>query len=708
MSIIKGLDNLMRVFKKSIIGIMTATLLASNIVSAASFPSQYENPMPLALGIDVSVWNAKNGRSIDWQAVKNFGVSFVIIKISKRDPDTTLAELVDERFEDFYNGAGAAGLKRGVYVFSYAKNESDAVAEANACLNTLAGRPLEMPVAYDIESNSNIKKLIKKGKAATSDAINAFCDTVEAAGYDSMLYTGANFFRSYIDADLVSDRKLWIARYASLGSNATYSDFSNYSPTTTPYYMWQFSSTANIPSISYTTVSKGKATSHCDVNFIYDPKHTDSSFNNILYNTVTQSDYVYDEYDIPGYNTNNPGNNTNTNNTNVISEPTSIVFTESYVTIDGNNTSSRKLGMMIFPENADQSKIQYMSSDDSIATVSKDGTITPIKTGTVIITANSGFLSASATVNIIKDENKLSSLEFDEPEIFMYSGEKTKVKATATPNDANTKIEYFIDDSSLASISGDGTIKAKAAGETIIIAKAGPISAECDLIIEEAIEKPQKKDKKKDDKKPEAPTDITDKPIKDTPQQPEDKKASNKADKKTSKNKKKDNEAKGLDIKESSIKLGIGDVYKFSFTKPKNMSFDDIVWHSSDTGIISGYNNGKMTAKSVGTATLTIKSKSDSKLKDTVKVTVFNLPTKLSANIKAKTLKKGATFKLKPSFNKNAFATVSYKSSNKKVVKVSKNGNLRAVGKGKATITLTTSNKLKATVTITVNQGGGR
>ena len=85
------------------------------------------------------------------------------------------------------------------------------------------------------------------------------------------------------------------------------------------------------------------------------------------------------------------------------------------------------------------------------------------------------------------------------------------------------------------------------------------------------------------------------------------------------------------------------------------------------------------------------------------KVTVKNAPKKISLNKKSTKLKKGKTFQIKVKFPKNTASNkLTYKSNKPKVAKVDANGKVKALKKGKATITVTTFNKKKAKITITV------
>jgi hypothetical protein len=92
----------------------------------------------------------------------------------------------------------------------------------------------------------------------------------------------------------------------------------------------------------------------------------------------------------------------------------------------------------------------------------------------------------------------------------------------------------------------------------------------------------------------------------------------------------------------------------------------------------------------------------------TCKVTVKVPITKVKINKSSKTVKKGKSFKLTATIvpsNTTDSKTIKWASSNKKVVKVSgkgKTATVKAVGKGKATITATTSNGKKVTCKVTV------
>ena len=81
-------------------------------------------------GIDVSKWNTV----YDWGRVRQAGIEFVFVKVAGRNrTDGSLYK--DPLYDDYINGAQSAGIKVGVYFFSQALNEAEAIEEADYTLN---------------------------------------------------------------------------------------------------------------------------------------------------------------------------------------------------------------------------------------------------------------------------------------------------------------------------------------------------------------------------------------------------------------------------------------------------------------------------------------------------------------------------------------------------------------------------------------------
>jgi GH25 family lysozyme M1 (1,4-beta-N-acetylmuramidase) len=183
------------------------------------------------MGIDVSKWNG----SIDWNAVKNSGVSYVIIRCGYRGSSQG-ALIDDSMFTTNIKGATAAGLKVGVYFFTQAIDEVEAVEEASMVLDRIKGYKISYPVFLDVESSGGRADGIS---TETRTAVcKAFCATIQNAGYTAGVYANKTWFTSKINASALSSYKIWLAQYAAA---PTYSG---------RYDIWQYSSKGQISGIS--------------------------------------------------------------------------------------------------------------------------------------------------------------------------------------------------------------------------------------------------------------------------------------------------------------------------------------------------------------------------------------------------------------------------------------------------------------------------
>ncbi len=184
-----------------------------------------------AFGIDVSKWNG----TIDWNAVRNSGVNYVIIRCGYRGSSTG-ALVVDPKFEANIKGATAAGIKVGVYFFSQAVNNSEAVEEASMVLELIKNYKISYPVFLDVEASGGRADGISV--AARTDVIKTFCQTIQNSGYTAGVYANKNWLTTKIDTSKLNQYKIWLAQYAS-------------TPTYTGRYdMWQYKSTGKVTGIS--------------------------------------------------------------------------------------------------------------------------------------------------------------------------------------------------------------------------------------------------------------------------------------------------------------------------------------------------------------------------------------------------------------------------------------------------------------------------
>ena len=166
-------------------------------------------------GIDVSQYQ----NTIDWKKVKASGIDFAIIRATKfsSNGENGTNLIKDAKFDINMKNAIAAGLKVGVYVYSYAKTKAEAVNEAKLVLKYVKDYKLVYPIYYDIEEGSRQKTSLK---AENTSFCKAFCDTVIGSGYKAGVYTGASFFSSYLNVGELNKYDLWIARYVYSGEFA--------------------------------------------------------------------------------------------------------------------------------------------------------------------------------------------------------------------------------------------------------------------------------------------------------------------------------------------------------------------------------------------------------------------------------------------------------------------------------------------------------
>ena len=182
-------------------------------------------------GIDVSKWNG----NINWNNVKASGVSYAIIRCGYRG-STTGALIEDPKFAANISGANAAGIKTGVYFFTQAMNEKEAVEEASMVLSLIKKYKISYPIFLDVESSGGRADGIDK---ATRTAVcKAFCKTIENSGYTAGVYANKTWFTNKIDAGSLGSYKIWLAQYAA---QPTYSG---------RYNLWQYSDKGSIPGIS--------------------------------------------------------------------------------------------------------------------------------------------------------------------------------------------------------------------------------------------------------------------------------------------------------------------------------------------------------------------------------------------------------------------------------------------------------------------------
>lgn len=116
----------------------------------------------------------------------------------------------------------------------------------------------------------------------------------------------------------------------------------------------------------------------------------------------------------------------------------------------------------------------FTSSDETVATVDKNGKIVAVKAGTATITATVGKLSASCEVTVY---NKVTAITLDVETLAMYSGETHALVVTTTPAEAIRKATFATLDQNVATVDANGVITAVGGGTTTITATIDDVTA---------------------------------------------------------------------------------------------------------------------------------------------------------------------------------------------------------------------------------------
>ncbi len=303
----------------------------------------------------------------------------------------------------------------------------------------------------------------------------------------------------------------------------------------------------------------------------------------------------------------------------------------------------------IEPANATDA-VLWESSDDTIATV-EDGVVTGVKAGTAIITAEAGSKKATCTVTVtaaaVVPPAGVTGITLDKTSATLARGKTLMLTATVTPaNAVNKTVSWSSSNPQIATVTNAGAVKGIKAGTAVITAEAGGKKAVCTVKVGSVTLN-----------------------------------------------------YKSLTMKKGTKTTGLTAKYANDAYKS---------WKSSNSKVVKvTVKKGKVTLKAVkkGSATITVTSKSGATATCKVKVQTKDVKTKkMALNKKKATLKVKKSLQLKLTRTPiTASDKVTWRTSNKNVASVSKNGKVTAKKPGKATITVKANGK-KATCKITVKK----
>lgn len=165
-------------------------------------------------GVDVSTHNG----NVDYQALKNAGIGFVIIRCGY---GSDYVSQDDDRFFENVRKAETAGMPWGTYLYSYAKTAVMAQSEAQHVLRLLNGKKPAYGVWYDVED----PQLQGVDVVTTSET---FCQAIEAAGLYVGIYASLSWLNGALNSSRLDRYDKWVAQWSN---KCTYSK---------PYGIWQY------------------------------------------------------------------------------------------------------------------------------------------------------------------------------------------------------------------------------------------------------------------------------------------------------------------------------------------------------------------------------------------------------------------------------------------------------------------------------------
>lgn len=187
--------------------------------------------------IDVSAFQG----TINWNKVKADGITAAIIRVGGRFGASGKLYTDTKGYSNIIN-ATKAGLKVGVYYFTQAINEKEAIEEADFTINFIKDfkKDITMPVYIDSEylDGGRHNRITRAQRTAVC---KAFCDRVVKAGYKAGIYASTSWLNNQLDMSKLDKYEVWVAQYYK---ECQYKG---------KYGLWQYSSSGRVDGISGNT-----------------------------------------------------------------------------------------------------------------------------------------------------------------------------------------------------------------------------------------------------------------------------------------------------------------------------------------------------------------------------------------------------------------------------------------------------------------------
>ena len=335
----------------------------------------------------------------------------------------------------------------------------------------------------------------------------------------------------------------------------------------------------------------------------------------------------------------------------------SIIIDKDEMTLE--RGESAQLSVTVYPQDADDSSVEWSSENNEVATVDSKGTVVAISSGTTIIraTTNDGS-NLTAECQVTVTSLKATGISIDRTEATLERDATLQLTATVMPEDAGDKsVTWSSGNSKVATVDGSGLVTAVAAGTAIIRATTNDgsnLTAECQVTVT---------------------------PLKAT----------------------------GISIDRTEATLERDATLQLTATvTPDDADDRTVTWSSADSGIVRVDGAGLVTAVSVGTTTITATTGDGTGLTASCTVTVTpKIVQSITMDEEALNLERGETTRLTVIVTPQDAddVSVTWYSNNSGVATVDDGGRVTAIEVGTAVITATTNDgsglSAKCTVTVT-------
>lgn len=207
----------------------------SNLVYQKPLMKYYENNRNVSFaGADID----KNNDYVDFNELKEAGIDFVMLRIGQRGYYT--GEItIDDYFYDNLKRAQSAGLEVGVYFWSSAISEEEAVAEAEFVITTLSENKITYPVVFCMEdSSASTSRTDDLTQMQRTNIAIAFMDKIKGAGYYPMLMGNKEYLITKYSIGSLTKYDIWLDQVA---------DIPDYPYT---FQMWRYTNSGKIDGVA--------------------------------------------------------------------------------------------------------------------------------------------------------------------------------------------------------------------------------------------------------------------------------------------------------------------------------------------------------------------------------------------------------------------------------------------------------------------------